>query len=101
MRGDVMVSLGPEQDHRWSVDTGLDNQQARKWLDEQFLAFDCEPLRASGKVLIADKLLAIADAAGAERFADATWGQQFADAVVAATHRTLVHIDLPGRAVNY
>ena len=101
MRGEVMVSFSPEQGYQWSVDTELDNQLARKWLDEQYLAFDCEPLRASGKVLIADKLLAIADAAGADRFADAAWGQQFADAVIAATHRTLVRIDLAARSVNY
>jgi hypothetical protein len=101
MRGDVMVSFRPDESRQWSVDTELDNWAARSWLDAQFLELECEPLRASGKVLIADKLLAIADAAGDERFADADWGRQFAEAVVAATQRTLVRIDLAGRSVNY
>jgi len=101
MRGEVLVSFGPEQGRQWSVETSLDNWAARAWLDAQFLELECEPLRASGKVLIADKLLAITDAAGDDRFADADWGRQFAEAVIAATQRSLVRIDLTNRSVNY
>ena len=32
--------------------------EARRWLDEQFVANECEPLRPSGKVLTADKVMA-------------------------------------------
>jgi len=101
MQGEVMVSFGPDELMRWSVETTLDNQAGRAWLDAQYVSMGCEPIRASGKVLIVDKLLAITDAAGAARFADATWARQFAEAVVAATQRPLVRIDLPGQTVNY
>ena len=37
---------------------------ARRWLDDEFTRLDCAPLRASGKVLTADKLLAVAAEAG-------------------------------------
>jgi hypothetical protein len=74
---------------------------ARAWLDEQYLAFDCEPLRASGKVLVADKLLSVADAAGESQFADAAWAAQFAAAVSGSTGRDTVSIDLPGRTVRF
>ena len=33
----------------------MDNEDARRWLDDEFTRLDCEPLRASGKVLLADK----------------------------------------------
>lgn len=101
MQGEVMVSFGPDESKQWSVETTMDNQAGRAWLDDQYMAMGCEPLRASGKVLIADKLLAIADAAGTQRFADNAWGRQFAEAVLAATQRNLVRIDLPSRSVNY
>ena len=49
-------------------------RQARRWLDDEFTRLDCEPLRASGKVLLADKVLTVAPgrgcAAGRPR-----WGQ--------------------------
>ena len=44
---------------------GTSSEAARRWLDEQFVANECEPLRASGKVLTADKVLALAGAVGA------------------------------------
>jgi hypothetical protein len=101
MQGEVMVSFGPGESMQWNVDAAMDNQAGRMWLDSQYLAMGCEPMRASGKVLIADKLLAITDAAGAARFADAAWARQFAEAVIAATQRPLVRIDLPAQTVNY
>ncbi|MEY8879241.1 MAG: hypothetical protein AB9M60_22205 [Leptothrix sp. (in: b-proteobacteria)] len=101
MRSDVIVSFGPDDDRTFHVDAMRDPAEARAWLDEQFLELDCEPLRASGKVLVADKLLAVADAAGAELFADAAWADQFARAAAGATGRSTVRIDVPTRTVNY
>ncbi|MFM2349001.1 MAG: hypothetical protein RL654_3754 [Pseudomonadota bacterium] len=77
-------------------------EAARQWLDEQFLEFDCEPLRASGKVLSADKLLAVADAAGAQAFGpegDPVWAARLAGAACAVTSRLAVRLDIvEGRA---
>ena len=101
MTGEVIVRFGDEQDFRFAVAPQADGQNARAWLDEQFLVFDCEPTRASGKVLVADKLLAIAEAAGPAEFGDAAWAQRFAAAALAATGRSLVSIDVAGNSVNY
>jgi hypothetical protein len=92
---------GPDQEQTVHTNQSIEPPQARAWLDEQYIAFDCAPLRASGKVLVADKLLVIAEAAGATQFADAAWAERFAAAALAATGREMVTIDLPGRSVGY
>ena len=75
---------------------------ARRWLDDEFVANDCEPLRASGKVKLADKLLAVAAAVGPERFEiDKAWAATYAQAAVSALGRTLVRVDVDGGAVTF
>lgn len=72
-------------------------EAARRWLDEAFVALDCEPLRASGKVLTVDKLLAVAAAAGWQRFHDEpAWAQAYAGAALAALGRHTAVIDVDG-----
>lgn len=74
---------------------------ARRWLDDAFLAHDCEPLRPTGKVLIADKMVALAEAVGPTRLAqDADWAQAFARAVLGALGRPVVMIDVPDGRVG-
>ncbi len=43
-------------------------------------AWECEPLRPTGKLLLADKVVVVARAAGAGLLADAGWGPKFAQA---------------------
>lgn len=74
---------------------------ARRWLDEQFVRLECEPLRGSGKVLIADKLIQVAAAAGPAGFSDAAWALDFARATAGALSKALVKIDVPRQAVSY
>ena len=74
---------------------------ARAWLDEQFTELGCEPLRPTGKVLIADKVFVVAQAAGPARFADAQWARQFGRSASAALGRPVVHVDVPGLSVGY
>jgi hypothetical protein len=77
-------------------------EDARRWLDEQFIAYDCVPLRASGKVLTADKLLAIADAIGQRGFEqDEALRMAFGRVAVAALSRSVVRIDVDARTVSY
>ena len=82
-------------------EAGSTPEAARAWLDAQFVALECEPLRASGKVLLADKVLAVAQAAGPERWPDATWSRAFAAAATAALGQPLVTVDLRTGAVSY
>ena len=74
---------------------------ARQWLDEQFVALECEPLRASGKLLLADKVLVLAREAGAVRLGNAQWGPVFAAAASAALGKPTVEIDTDAMSLTY
>jgi hypothetical protein len=92
---EILVTL-PAHDTPWT------GEQARRWLDEQFVANDCEPLRASGKVLTADKVLAIASAIGASGFErDEALRLDFARAATAALARSMVSLDADARTVSF
>jgi hypothetical protein len=104
MRSTVVIAFGstevlvhlPAAEAPWSAD------EARRWLDEQFVANGCEPLRASGKVLTADKLVAIASAIGQRGFEqDEGLRLAYAHAVEAALSRPTVRIDVDARAVSF
>ena len=105
MRQTVIVEFVPQQpqeiDLRASAQP-MPAEAARQWLDAQFLAHGCEPTRPSGKLLTADKVMALATAAGADRFAqDADWAQAFARAVLGAVDRPVVKVDVAGGAISY
>lgn len=102
MRCEVSVLLADGQAFRGDVDgTTMSHEQARAWLDAEFVRLDGEPLRASGKVLLADKLIAIARAAGPQLLGDAAWFVSFAHAAGAALARPAVRIDLGALTVSY
>ena len=89
MHSEVSVKLAANQEYRFDLEGAepMAHEAGRRWLDDQFIALDCEPLRASGKVLLADKVLTVAVAAGAPLLSDATWLAQFARASVGAVVR--------------
>ena len=105
MRQEVIVSFNPQQQFTLPLSAAspaLAADRARRWLDDEFVANDCEPLRASGKVLIADKVLVLAGAVGPARFADdAAWAAAFAQATLAALGRAVVRVDVEAGAVSY
>ncbi|MBI5275812.1 MAG: hypothetical protein HY854_05075 [Burkholderiales bacterium] len=76
-------------------------QEARAWLDDQFAKLGCEPFRPTGKVLVADKVFVVAQAAGPALFADAAWAGEFARAASAALDRPVVNVDVPAQSVGY
>ena len=103
MHSVVTVSLGQSQEFRFELDgvAPMAHEEARLWLDGEFTAMECEPLRASGKVLLADKVLVVARDAGLSRLSDRQWLGQFARAVSAALARPMVRIDLQGMTISY
>ena len=103
MHSEVSVALSPQQEFRFDLEgqEPMSNEAARRWLDEQFTQLECEPLRASGKVLLADKVLVVARDAGVSRLGDREWLGQFARAVTAALSRPVVRIDLQGMTIAY
>jgi len=74
---------------------------ARGWLDRQFTDLGCEPLRPTGKVLTADKVVVVAQAAGPSKFADDVWAHAFARAASAALGKPVVHIDVPALTIGF
>jgi len=104
MRHEVVVRFAQGREFVLPVagPAGMPADAARRWLDEQFLANECEPLRASGKVLTADKLLALAGTAGPARFeSDAAWSADYARAALGALGRTMVQVDVDSGAVTF
>ncbi len=103
MRSEVKVVFSPEQEFNLVVDAAevLSFDAARRWLDEQFVKHGCEPLRGSGKVLIADKILAVAVAVGPAAFADAAFALDYARATSGALSKALVKVDLPRQSLSY
>ncbi len=104
MRQEVIVRFAPARDFVLPVPPGeaMESFDARRWLDEQFVAEECEPLRASGKVLTVDKILALAGAVGPQRFeTDAAYGAHFARAVLGALARPTAVVDVDGGAISY
>lgn len=96
MRHEVIVSFGPGQDVGIALDglEAMSYEEARTWLDQQFLLNECEPMRGSGKVLVVDKILSVANAVGAAAFQNEAWAQQYARAVSASLSKGQVRVDL-------
>ncbi|MBL8331066.1 MAG: hypothetical protein JNJ71_19670 [Rubrivivax sp.] len=94
MRVEVMIRFGPADERLVHAADPLPLEDARRWLDQEFVRLDCVPARASGKLLFADKILAVADAAGPAGFGDEAWAQAYARAVTGAVGRSPLRVDL-------
>jgi hypothetical protein len=103
MRSEVRVVINEQEEFKFDLNAAqpLPHDVARAWLDQQFTELDCEPLRASGKVLLADKVLVVAQAAGARLLADAAWGTEFARATSAVLDKPVVVVDLAAMTLSY
>jgi hypothetical protein len=103
MRSEVSITFKGSPPCRISLDDTppMPNDEARAWLDRQFTQMECEPLRPTGKLLTADKVVVVAQAAGSDKFADAAWAQDFARAASAALAKPMVHVDVAALSISY
>jgi len=103
MRSEVTVTFEGAAPVRIDLDRlePMSHEAARAWLDGQFTELGCEPLRPTGKVLSADKVVVVAEAAGAQKFAEARWSQEFARATSALLGKPVVHVDVPSLTISY
>lgn len=98
----VMLDKGVEFTFHLPAGTvPMAHDAARAWLDKQFTELECEPLRASGKVLTADKILVVTQAAGAKLLGDADWSAAYVAAVSAALGKPMIRVDVPAMAITY
>ncbi len=97
----VVLDKGVEFSFHVPEGTPLAHDAARAWLDNQFTTLECEPLRASGKVLTADKVLVVTQAAGAGLLGDAKWAAEYVAAVSAALSKPVIRVDVPSMAITY
>ena len=103
MRSEVTVTFDGAAPVRMDLNKvqAMPYDAARAWLDQQFIALDCDPLRPTGKVLTVDKVVVVAEAAGTAKFADGQWAQDFARAASGALGKPVVHIDVPSLSISY
>lgn len=102
MTAQVIVSFGNDREFEYHVERSMTPEAARDWLDEQFVALGAEPLRLSGKILLADKVLAVAAAAGPERIGyEEPWAVTYATAAASALQRDVVKVDVDKSTVGY
>ena len=106
MRSEVSVSWGDNATYRFDLEEvqPLTSEAARQWLDEQFVALECEPIRASGKVLTADKVVSVAQGAGQDRFSQPehhAWAMGFARAAAGALAKPVVRVDVTTLSIGY
>ncbi|WIT09783.1 hypothetical protein PFX98_12590 [Paucibacter sediminis] len=103
MRSEVKVVFDVNEQVDLVVDASevLSYDAARQWLDEQFVKHGCEPMRGSGKVLIADKILAVANAVGPQALRDPAFGLDYARAASGALSKALLKVDIPKLSVSY
>jgi hypothetical protein len=104
MHAQVSIRFSPEVTLEFRVPYAADaaaQARGRDWLDRAYSEFGCEPVRPTGKVLLLDKILGIAEAAGEKHFQrDSAWGESYAQAVTSALDRAHVQVDVEGRTVS-
>ena len=103
MKSEVRVIQDERTEWRYELDGAapMSNAEAREWLDQQFMQLGCEPLRPTGKLLLADKVMVVARDAGAKLLSDPVWGQTFGRAVSAVLSKPVVRLDLASMSVSY
>lgn len=105
MRSDVTVIFDARRTVDLSVDVAPSAQaasDARDWFEAAWDTLGCEPLRPSGKVLLLDKIMGVADALGYDTLStDAKESQEFAQHAALALDKPRIIVDLPGLSVGY
>lgn len=80
---------------------GATPESARRWLEQRFHEFGCEPTNPTGKTLLVDKILGVAKAMGDKPFArNEGAAREFAKNAVIAFEKSALSIDLSALSVG-
>ena len=106
MNHHIIISFAKDRVYEFKSAVGevsvTTQDDARKWLEKEFNDLRCEITSPTGKILIIDKLLAVAEKAGEERFAQRSeWANQYARNVALTLGRDLVRVDVEHMRLGY
>ena len=103
MRSEIRVVADDGQEFKFDLEhlSPMSREEGRQWLDEAFTRFECEPLRPSGKLHNADKVLVVARAAGSRLLADSQWGPDYARAVSVTLDKPVALVDVRAMSVSF
>lgn len=105
MRSHVTIIFNEHQQLEYTVDIDQAPEaqaMAIEWLEATYVRLGCEPLRHSGKVLLLDKVLGVADSLGYHTFVqNPAQAQEFAHQTAIALCRPVITVDLPGLTVAF
>lgn len=105
MRCVVTIRFGPEQTLELPVDvrtSALASMHARDWFEEYWVRLECEPARASGKVLLLDKILSVTEALGYAQLAgNESLSYELACQTALALEKPHITIDLLDQTVGF
>lgn len=104
MRHQVTFIFSPEQRLEYTLsdldlnDASIDS--AQRWLYAKWEELECEPFRPSGKILLLDRILGIAQAVGYHELNDhPVLAENFAKQIAIALDSTNVTVDIPALTV--
>ena len=105
MSRDVAVQFGPRARYEFRVgDTDLHavtENDAQRWLDQQWDVLECAPIRPAAKLLLVDKVLGVARNAGEKRFAENDpWALAFVRNVARLLDRPVILVDVADSRVG-
>jgi len=105
MRSDITVIFDSRRTVNLQTDVSPSPEAAaaaRAWFDHTWEDLGCEPLRPSGKVLLLDKILGVADALGHDVLSGGDQrAPDFAEQTALALGKQRITVDLPGLTVGY
>ncbi len=105
MRSVVTIIFGPDRMIEYAVEAPTSEQhaeQAHEWFDKQWVELECEPSRASGKVLTLDKIIGVTNETGYYNLiADEESGREFAIKVAQALEKPTIVIDLMDHTISF
>ncbi|MCE1171070.1 hypothetical protein [Azovibrio restrictus] len=102
----IIVSFAKDRAYEFKSASGevsvTTQEEARRWLDKEFADLKCEITSPTGKILIIDKLLAVARTVGESRFSQENeWARQYARNVALTLGRDLVRVDVEHMRLGY
>lgn len=105
MRCVVTFIFGPEQILEVPVTVATSTQaslDAREWYEETWVRLECEPTRVSGKVLLLDKVLCVAETLGYPLLSqDDEQAYELATQTALILKKPLITVDLVEQMVGF